>query len=294
MSTAGETIGGYKILRHLQTGQVSQVYEVVEPSSHRHLAMKVLLPEAATNPDQRNILFHEAEVGVKLRHENVIHILKVSRDPKTPYFVMEFFPSGSLGSRLREPIPEKRAEGIQFVQENALKLFKQAATGLAYMHAMGWYHRDVKPDNLLVNAAGQLKLIDFAIAQRKKTGWAKWFHRRGKAAGTPSYMSPEQIRDELLDSRADIYSYGCTLYELVTLRKPFTGSTQRDLLTKHVTQRADNPQSHNKDLTDDFSHLVVRMLAKKREDRPKDFHEILMALRGMRVFKTDTRAAEEM
>ncbi|HEY8503065.1 MAG TPA: serine/threonine-protein kinase [Gemmataceae bacterium] len=286
MSTAQELIGGYRLRTLLQTGQNSQVYEVIEPVSNRHFAMKILLPEKAGDPEQRQTLFHEAEVGQKLRHDNVIHILKVSRDRQTPHFIMEFFRSGSLGAAFREPDPARRKERLQFIRDNALKIFKQAATGLAYMHAKGWLHRDIKPDNMLVNAQGNLKLIDFAIAQRMKKGLARWFHRRRKAAGTPSYMAPEQIRDEVLDERADVYSFGCSLYELTTGRKPFTGNTQRDLLSKHLTEKPVAPQSHNPDLTEEFSQLVLRMLAKKREERPRNFHEILMALRGIRVFKS--------
>ena len=100
MPEVNETIGGYRLRSLLQTGQVSQVFEVVEPHSNRHFAMKVLLPEAAEKSDVRNNLFHEAQVGTKLRHENVIHILKVSRDQHSPHFIMEYFPSGSMRTRL--------------------------------------------------------------------------------------------------------------------------------------------------------------------------------------------------
>src|SRR4051812_49936310 len=101
MPEVNETIGGYKLRSLLQTGQTSQVFEVVEPHSNRHFAMKVLLPEAASDPEQRKTLFNEAEVGVKLAHQNVIRIFKVNRSPETPHFIMEFFPSGSLRLRLQ-------------------------------------------------------------------------------------------------------------------------------------------------------------------------------------------------
>src|SRR5262245_24590414 len=156
MPEVNETIGGYKLRSLLQTGQVSQVFEVVEPTSNRHFAMKILLPEAAEKSDVRGNLFHEAEVGIKLRHENVIHILKISRDIHSPHFIMEYFPSGSMRTRLMQ-------KDFTFIKEHAMKVFKQAATALAYMHASGWVHCDVKPDNMLVNAAGQHKMIELAI-----------------------------------------------------------------------------------------------------------------------------------
>src|SRR5687768_5203527 len=100
MAEPGELIGGYKLRSLLQTGQVSQVFEVVEPHSGRHFAMKVLLPEAAHDSTHRANLFHEAEVGIKLRHDNVINVLKIDKDPENPNFIMEYFPAGSLRGRL--------------------------------------------------------------------------------------------------------------------------------------------------------------------------------------------------
>jgi serine/threonine protein kinase len=100
-------------------------------------------------------------------------------------------------------------------------------------------------------------------------------------------MSPEQIRGEFLDARADIYSFGASAYELVTARPPFRAATNQELLTKHITDKPVSPQAHNPDVTDEFASLVLRMLGKKREDRPRDFHEIQLALRSIRVFKSD-------
>jgi serine/threonine-protein kinase len=286
MADVNELIGGYKLRTLLQTGQTSQVFEVVEPHSNRHFAMKLLLPEAASDAEQRKILFHEADIGVKLTHQNVIRIVKVNRSPESPHFIMEFFPSGSLRLRLQ-------AKDVAFIREHARKIFKEAATGLAYMNAMGYIHRDVKPDNILVNSIGETKIIDFAITQKAPTGLAKLFRRKKRPQGTPSFMSPEQIKDEVLDGRADIYSYACTLYELTTGRKPFTGTTQSDLLTRHFTEKPVPPTAHNKDLTDEFAALVVKMMSKKKEDRPASFHEVLMALRKIKIFKDEKMQEEE-
>jgi serine/threonine protein kinase len=281
MADINELIGGYKLRTLLQTGQHSQVFEVVEPTSNRHFAMKLLLPEAAANPEQRRNLFHEAEVGIKLTHQNVIRIYKVNRSPTNPHFIMEFFPSGSLRLRLQ-------AKDFKFIQEHSRRIFKEAATGLAYMNATGYVHRDVKPDNILVNSVGDTKLIDFAISKKMASGFfEKLLRKRGRPQGTPSFMSPEQIRNEALDGRADIYSYGCTLYELTTGRPPFRGSTQRDLLSRHLAEKPAPPSAFNKDLTDEFAAFVVRLLAKKREDRPANFHEVLIQLQKVpQIYKS--------
>ncbi|HEY1192169.1 MAG TPA: serine/threonine-protein kinase [Gemmata sp.] len=280
MADINTTLAGYRLRTLLQTGQTSQVFEVVELQSNRHFAMKILLPEAADKPEHRRILFNEADVGIQLTHQNVIRIVKVNRAKDTPHFIMEFFPSGSLRLRLQ-------AKDFAFIKEHARKIFKGAATGLAYMNASGFVHRDVKPDNMLVNALGETKIIDFAITKKIPTGFAKWFYRRGKPQGTPSFMSPEQIKDEMLDGRADIYSYGCTLYELTTGRPPFRGTSMNDLLGRHFTEKPSPPSAYNPDLTPEFSSFVLKMLAKKRTDRPANFHEVLIELRKVRqIFKS--------
>jgi serine/threonine protein kinase len=274
-----DIIGGYRMQNLMMTGQTSQVWEVVEAASGRHFAVKLLLPEKVNDPQHRRLLFHEAEVGMKLAHPNIIKIIKFSRDLHNPYMVMEFFPAGNLKIRIMHKEDHK-----EFIREKAHDIFKQAATALAFVNANGWVHRDVKPDNILVNSAGEVRIIDFALAQRISKG-GLFRRKKGKAAGTRSYMSPEQIRGEGLDARADIYSFGASMYEVVTGRPPFRAGSPTELLNKHFTQKPDSPKVYNPDVTDEFADLVLRMLAKKKQDRPKDFHEVLMALRNIQVFK---------
>jgi serine/threonine protein kinase len=277
-STAPDVIGGYKIQKGMATGQTSQVYEVVEQASGRHFALKMLLPEKVNDPVHRQLLFHEADVGIKLAHPNIIKIVKVVKDAKNPYFVMEFFPAGNLAFRIQN-------KKWDFIKEKGHSILKQAATALAYMNASGWVHRDVKPANIMVNSAGEVRLIDFALAQRISKGGL--FKRKGQAAGTRSYMSPEQLRGEALDGRADIYSFGASAYEMVTGRPPFRANTPMELSRKHLTDKPDSPRVHNADVTEEFAEFVLRMLAKKKQDRPKDFHEILMKLQGIKIFKSE-------
>jgi serine/threonine protein kinase len=284
-----EVIAGYRLAKHMATGQTSQVWEVVELSSHRHFGMKLLLPERVRSPEHRRILFHEAEVARKLAHQNIIKVVVIIREGDNPCFVMEFFPAGSLRDRLVDKV-----KGAPFLREKLPDLLKQAALALAFTNAHGWVHRDVKPDNFLANSAGDLRLIDFALATRIQKGGggliAKIFGRKEKTMGTRSYMSPEQILGNPLDGRADIYSFGATCYELVTGRPPFRGMSSDDLLKKHLRDKPVSPRDFNPDLTEEFAALVLRMLNKRREERPKDFHEILMALRGLQVYKPNTSA----
>lgn len=277
VSESSQSIGGYRLEKMLQQGQASQVWEAVEMVSGRHFAMKTLLPESAKDPVQKRLLFNEADVGIELAHPNVIKIIKVFKEAQTPCIVMEFFPSGSMRQRLMY-------KDWEYIKENALNILKQSATALAYMNSNGWLHRDVKPDNILVNAAGEVRLIDFAIAQRIHTGLTKWFHRQDRA-GTRSYMSPEAIRCKALDTRSDIYSFGATCYEIVTFRTPFKGASPNELLNKALFEKPTSPQAYCPDLSDDFSKFILRMMAKKKEERPSNFHEVLMELRKIKLFK---------
>jgi serine/threonine protein kinase len=278
-----EMIGNYRLHKPLATGVNSQVYEVVELTSKMHFAMKLLLPEKMGDEELRKDLLHEAEVAKGLAHPNVIRIVHIDRSMKNPYFVMEFFPTSNLKDRLNASVRFPRQ--AEFLREHAQDILKQSATAFAFINAKGWLHRDIKPDNILVNSAGEVRVIDLAIAQRVSTGVGGWFKSREKIAqGTLSYMSPEQLRCDHLDYRADIYSFGATAYELVTGRPPFRAATQGDLMQKHLHEKPLPPKSYTPTLTREFDELVMAMLDKDRDKRPRNFHEVLMRMRKMHVY----------
>ena len=162
------------------------------------------------------------------------------------------------------------------------------------MNAKGVVHCDVKADNILTNAAIQTKIIDFAIAKTVQKGFfAKLFNRPGKPQGTPSFMSPEQITGRILDGRSDVYSYGATLYELVAGRPPFRGTSMNELLKKHLQEKPQSPIYFNADVTEEFGTFLLKLLAKKPDDRPANFHEVLMELKKLRVFKSITEKDDD-
>jgi serine/threonine-protein kinase len=269
----------------MMTGQTSQVWEVVETAaSGRHFALKLLLPEHVHNDSQRYFLFHEAEVGRQVTHPKIIKILSLVKDKDLPYMIMEFFPSSNVKLRLMRKDP--------LVREKARQIIEQAATALAYMHEKKWVHRDVKPDNILVNGSGEVRLIDFALAKRMSKGGFSLFKRKEKAQGTRSYMSPEQIRGADLDGRADIYSFGATVYEMVAGRPPFRAASPGDLLNKQIFEKPTSPAFYNPDVTEDLASLTLRMLSKKREERPRDFLEVLAKFRTIKLFKSETAAKQ--
>ena len=125
-----------------------------------------------------------------------------------------------------------------------------------------------------------MRLIDFALAERVR----KWFGLRGPVQGTRSYMAPEQIRNERLDPRTDSYSFGCTIFEMLTGRPPFRADSPKALLEKHLYEKPRSPRSINPALTDEMDDLIMRMLAKKKEDRIENFHEFLAQFRAVKTF----------
>jgi serine/threonine protein kinase len=271
-------VDSYRLVTLMMQGQTSQVWEVSELSSGRHFALKMLLPEHARSQQQRYFLIHEAEVGRKIVHPKIIKMLNLVKDPVHPYIIMEFFPSTNLKLRLMRKDP--------YIKEHFREIVDQTATGMAFMHAKGWVHRDLKPDNILVNASAEVRIIDFALAQplsRKKPSRRR--KKAFKAQGTRTYMSPEQIRGEPLDERADVYSFGVTLYELLTFRPPFRAASGEELLTKHLIEAPTSPEVYNPELTREMAELIVRMLSKNREARPRDMNEFQMKFRGTRIFK---------
>jgi serine/threonine protein kinase len=293
VSTDAYVMNGYRLTNLMMTGQTSQVWEATQELTGRRYALKMLLPERAREPEHRKYIDIEAKVGKQLQHPKIIKVFEYFREKDNPHFVMEFFPGANLKQRIMHVWSEAGAAGrnvekdkqkSQHILTNAQQIIEQAAEALAYMHDKGWLHKDIKPDNLLVNGIGEVRLIDFALAERIR----RWFGR-GPVQGTRSYMSPEQIRNERLDQRADAYSFGCTVYELLTGRPPFRADSPKALLEKHLYEKPRTPRSSNPDLTPEVEHLILQMLSKNRKDRLDNMHEFLAKFRGTKIFSKDAK-----
>jgi serine/threonine-protein kinase len=164
------------------------------------------------------------------------------------------------------------------------KIVKEAAEGLAYFNQQGWIHRDIKPDNFLIIQQGDVKLIDFALAQRKKGMLGRLFGRN-KVQGTRSYMSPEQIRGEPLDERADIYSFGCTVFHLLAGRPPFTGGNSNELLNKHLRAAIPALEAMDRNITTEFGALIRSTMCKDPKGRPDSMAKLCGELNGTTMFR---------
>lgn len=278
-SSGRNTIGPYRPLRLVRAGHSCQIWEAIRDATGQRVALKVLQAEHRKDREQIACLRHECLVGQGLKHPHLIGIYEFAVDNGIPYVSMEYFESRNLKQWLRTD--RESAAGAELIPQ----IIEQAGLGLAYLHDQGWIHRDVKPDNFLVNSQGTVKLIDLAIARRIRGGWNRLLPLRGKIQGTRSYMSPEQIRGGRLDQRADIYSFGCMLFEIVGGRPPYTGENSDHLLQKHLSAAVPPLASVCDAVTPQFAALVAAMMAKVPDARPATMHDVLREVRGLRVIR---------
>ena len=277
-------IGSYRLLKLVRAGATCQIWEVLDEIENRRCALKSLQTDFQKDREQIALLKHEHTVGHELEHPSVIEIYEYNIESGVPYVSLEYFESNNLKQAIREA-REEGAATLPFDAANMTSIIRQCAAGLGYLHEMGWVHRDVKPDNFLVNSEGVVKLIDFAIAQKIKRGFARFLSGKSKIQGTRSYMSPEQIRGEQLDARSDIYSFGCVIYEMHAGRPPFTGGNPDQLLQKHLKAPPPALAAASSGVSPEFNELVLSMMAKKREQRPESIGYLLQKLDGMRMYK---------
>lgn len=286
MPSAQDYLGGrYRLLNLLRVGKTCQLWEAIHDGEGKRYAIKVLLAEYRKDRQEVALLRHEYEVGRKLVHPRVIQHFAYGTDQQNVYLVMEMFQAPNIKMVIQQG-------GIDELAPHINKIITQAAEGLAYFHKQGWVHRDIKPDNYLVKPNGDVKLIDFALAKRKQSRFSLRLPGRSQLVqGTRSYMSPEQIRGGRLDERADIYSFGCMLFELVAGKPPFTGNSTQELLNKHLTSAPPPVQAMNKNVTDAFANLIKELLAKDPKNRPKTMNDVLLKFHGMRVYVREPRIA---
>jgi serine/threonine protein kinase len=280
-TTSDDRIGGYRYIRTIHPGHTSIVMEVVQEATQRRFALKQLLASRAEERDEYNAFAHEARLGMELRHPNLIRVFEFVKDKIQPYFVMELFTGHHLKLSIARPsvYPMPKAK--------LHRIIEQAAAGLAYMHEKGWVHRDVKPENILFNKSGEVRVIDYALARRVASGFLKMFSGKIPRQGTRTYISPEQIRCEPPALSSDIYSFGITCYELACGRPPFRANSSQELLEKHLGERPIPLTAHNKRITPEFNDLVLKMIQKKPVDRFTSLDEFQSRFRSIRIFQDD-------
>ena len=258
-------IGKYELLEFLGGG-MSHVYRARDTAIGRQVAIKILTPEACQDPDAKARFLQEARMAGNIEHENIIRIHDYGEEQGRPFIVMEFL----VGEDLRHAIRDNHAGDIA----NRLRIALDIARALEYIHSKKIIHRDIKPDNVHIDASGKVKLMDFGIAK------AEGLHltRTGFAVGTPYYMSPEQVRGEPATESMDIYAFGILLFELLTGQKPVEGDTLERLFYAILNEPLKPEPMVEAGAPAAIVDLVLRCTAKKPEGRPRSFTEVIAEL----------------
>ncbi len=254
------------------------VYRAMDLTLHREVALKFLPAELASDSAARQRLLKEARAASRLNHPNIATVYEVGEANGAPFIAMELVQGNSLKQVLERGAPARA---------QLLNLARQIAEGLAEAHQAGVLHRDIKPGNIMLDAKGRVKILDFGLAvfggkERAPGEAAETFITRTatqwSTGGTVPYMSPEQLLGEPTDARSDIFSFGVLLYECLTGRQPFRGSNSIDVLHAILHQPTPPLRSLIPDISPDWEHLVERSLEKSPDRRFRSMQEVLDAL----------------
>jgi hypothetical protein len=255
-------IPGYQIERELGQGGMAIVYLAMQESLHRHVALKVIKPILTTDEEFAQRFLREGRIIAQLNDPHIVTVYDIASHDNTYYLSMEYLPGGTLQQRIRDGLP---------LQE-ALAIARAMAGALHYAHRRNIIHRDIKPQNILFRENGSPVLTDFGIA--KTLGGTTIMTRTGLSIGTPRYMSPEQIRGQTVDARADLYSLGVLFHEMLTGNVPYTAEDSFALAMMHVT--APIPELPPKLAR--FQPLLNKLLDKNPDQRFQNGQEIIAAL----------------
>jgi serine/threonine-protein kinase len=261
----------------IRSGQTCQVWEALRTGTDERVALKVLLQEHLKSKELVDALRHEAAVGKTLDHPKVIKIIGFFQQHTLPFIAMELFVANNLKQEVRENL-DRLLLDIDAV-------LVACCEGLAHLHKMGWLHCDMKPDNFLINSEREIRLIDFSIAQKitKPSIFGGW---GGKSvSGTRSYMAPEQILKKHLSVPTDIYGLGCTFFELVSGKLPYTASNPNELLSKHLGASIPSVLPANNLVSEGFADILSKMMAKKPGDRYPSVEAVMSEIKKVRVLK---------
>ena len=282
----GKRIGRFQILSSLGSGGMGSVYKAEHLGLDRTVALKVLPDSLASDGEYVERFLLEARAVAQLVHENIVQVYDVGRASGIYYMAMEFVDGSSLIELLEEgtPLPVLRALTITAQVARALDV--------AYEHDI--VHRDIKPENILLSRDGKVKLADLGLAKRRTEEELGGITTAGIALGTPFYMAPEQARDATsADHRSDIYSLGCSLYEMLTGQVPFKGKSLYDILRKHETEKPTPIRELNPLVPEPVRRLVERMMAKDPADRYQTPKELLEDINILLRSKTIRRLSKK-
>ena len=271
--SAGEQFAGrYRIESVLGRGGMGTVYKARDTELDETVAIKTLRPELVADDESRERFKDEIRLTRRITHRNVVRTHDFGESSGLWYITMEFVE----GLTVRQLLDARGTLGV----ESALAIGSQLAESLGVAHATGVIHRDIKPQNLLLDPEGVLKVMDFGVA-RLARGSAARHTQAGLIVGTPAYMSPEQLTGEEVDARSDLYSAGVVLFELLTGRLPLDGSTVMALFAKVLSEDPPRPSAVVRGVPPALDELVAQLLAKRPEDRVESAAILLGRLQAL-------------
>jgi eukaryotic-like serine/threonine-protein kinase len=275
-SSDGQSLigGRYALGELLGRGGMAEVRKGTDTRLGRTVAVKRLRTDLASDLTFQARFRREAQSAASLNHPAIVAVYDTGEVPASdgsgvsqPYIVMEYVAGRTLRDILRE--------GRKILPERALEITSGVLSALDYSHRAGIIHRDIKPGNVMLTPSGDVKVMDFGIA-RAMSDASSTMTQTAAVVGTAQYLSPEQARGEAVDSRSDVYSAGCLLYELLTGRPPFIGDSPVAVAYQHVREQAAPPSDHDTDLPPEIDAIVMKSLAKRVEDR----YQSAAAMRG--------------
>jgi serine/threonine-protein kinase len=266
----GDVIEGrYKYIERIGRGAFGTVLLMEDTVVDERLVLKFLNPNIANDEEMMQRFVHELRYSRKITHPNVIRIYDFLHIRGNYAISMEYFPSHTLGGEV--------LEGKPLAQRRAVRLGMDVAKGMSVAHAVGIVHRDLKPANVLINEEGVVKIVDFGVAAAQHQGDTQ-LTKTGYVIGSPKYMAPEQILGKKVDERADIYSLGVILYEMMTGSPPYHRGDHMSVMYQHVQGRARPPIELNPSLPQGISDLIMKCMAVDKEKRFASMDEVGVAL----------------
>jgi serine/threonine protein kinase len=265
---------GYLVQDKIKDGSVGSVWRATDKKQNV-FALKQIATINARDGGKLRQFKKEATLTKDLQHPNIIKVFEYVDHSPQPFFVMEYFESENLKWAMAHQ-PER-------VVKREFHILMQVADALSFVHSKGIVHKDIKPENVLINEKSEVRLIDFSLAQTK---WDRMIQFGKKIEGTPMYMAPEQIRGEKCDPRTDIYAFGVMMYEILTKRAPFMSSKPQEILQKHLEETPVPMNAIVPTVDPALNKLVLKLLAKRPENRFPDMSAVMQEL--SRWIKQDT------
>jgi len=282
--TTGSTFAGrYQIVEELGKGGMGSVYRVVDKTLDEEVALKLIKPEIAFDKKTVERFSKELKFARKIIHKNVGRMYELMEDEGRYFITMEYVSGQDLKGLIRQT--------GQLTVGKSISIAKQVCEGLIEAHKLGVVHRDLKPNNIMIDKEGNARIMDFGIARSLDT---EAITDAKVIIGTPKYMSPEQVEGEAVDQRSDIYSLGIVLYEMVTERTPFDGDTALSIGLKHKTLPPPEPREFNAQIPEELSRVILKCLEKDKQKRYQRAEEVLSELSKIeKTFPTEEKIIEE-